>query len=117
MLFFYGSEEKKFNITDLVYEKCLKENFIFIPAGDHERATIFGDPLDGVLKSIFIKFPDETEDKFDHVCSIYIDINEHTFYRVDIVPQNILNLHKTFDTKLKEIQFNLKINYGLFEDE
>ena len=115
--FFYGSDEKKINITDLIYEKCLKDNFIFIPAGDFNRAAIFGDPLDGVLKSIFIKFPDEIEDKFDYNMSIYIDINEHNFYRVDTVPQNILNLHKTFDTKLKEIQSNLKISYGLFDDE
>ena len=34
MLFFYGSEEKKFNITDLVYEKCLKENFSLLSQYD-----------------------------------------------------------------------------------
>ena len=50
----YGSLYKSIDITQVVYEKCKIDNFLYIPAGDVNRASIFGDPLPGILKTIFI---------------------------------------------------------------
>ena len=49
----YGSLYKTIDITQFVLDNCKTENYIYIPAGDVIRASIFGDPLPGILKSIF----------------------------------------------------------------
>ena len=110
MLFFYGSEEKKFNITDLVYEKCLKDNFIFIPAGDFNRAAIFGDPLDGVLKSIFIQI-DENIFKFKFNLNITInsDITITTTNEIKSAIVCIAKFEKDYITHF--VNYHLKLGF------
>ena len=77
----YGIENNSINITDIVYKKCLKNNIIYIPSIDNERAKIFGDPLFNVLKSIFIY---NTENKligeYDHMKDVYIDTIKNEIY-------------------------------------
>ena len=58
---FYGvkgtnvEDDKLFDVTELVVANYLDSgNKLFIPAGDHARAEILGDPKFGVSKSIFI---------------------------------------------------------------
>ena len=53
-IFEYGTKTDKIDITEKVLKYCLKENCIFIPSGDNNRANLFGDPLVGIVKSIFI---------------------------------------------------------------
>jgi len=66
--FEYGNNNTFKNITNLVYEKCIeyRDNkwCIYIPEGDYNRADLFGDPLEGVLKVIKINkiiFEDDKE--------------------------------------------------------
>ena len=50
----YGILNNYINVKDICISKLLNNNIITIPAGDGNRANIFGDPLLGTLKSIFI---------------------------------------------------------------
>ena len=49
----YGILNNYINVKDICISKLLN-NIITIPSGDGNRANIFGDPLLGTLKSIFI---------------------------------------------------------------
>jgi len=53
--FYYGTDNLKKDITSLVFEKCKNGYSIVIPEGDQNRASLFGDPCEGVLKSIYIE--------------------------------------------------------------
>lgn len=53
MIFFlYGAGHTFVDVTAAVLDKCLYEDRIYIPAGDGNRATLFGDPLFGAVKAI-----------------------------------------------------------------
>jgi len=56
MKFFYGYDNEHYiNITADVLNKCLKDNGIFIPAGDGARCDIVGfDPYPNILKHIMV---------------------------------------------------------------
>ena len=59
MKFFYGTNEHKYvDITSKVLSECFNKNKIYIPIGDEKRASIFEDPLVGILKNIMIIFND-----------------------------------------------------------
>jgi len=64
MVFYYGIYDNKIDITETVLEKCLNNNEIFIPQDDNVRAELFGDPVPGILKSIFIKYLNGTIIKY-----------------------------------------------------
>lgn len=55
----YGTEDVAKDITAILYQKCVKINndgkmVVYIPHGDLERAKIFGDPIVGIVKKIYI---------------------------------------------------------------
>lgn len=50
----YGVLNNYIDVTNICYSKLIINNILTIPAGDGNRANIFGDPLHGTLKSIFI---------------------------------------------------------------
>jgi len=52
----YGVKNNNIDVTDICKNNCVRNNIIFIPKCDHERAKIFGDPLPYVLKSIFVEY-------------------------------------------------------------
>lgn len=55
MSVFYGVEGKLANMTSQALQKCEKRNgHLFIPAGDQERANLFGDPVYGQVKHIVV---------------------------------------------------------------
>jgi hypothetical protein len=83
--FYYGTDEDKTNITELVINNCLNNNKINIPSGDGKRAKIFGDPYPGVFKYIFIK-KYFTETKYTDISYIYIDLINDIVYQVDDMP-------------------------------
>ena len=59
----YGKGENVLDVTELVVANFLDSgNKLFIPLGDHQRAGVFGDPLYGVSKSIFINGIEYTHD-------------------------------------------------------
>src|SRR5690606_18988231 len=51
MNIYYGCNDKYIDITDKTKEYSIN-NFIFIPKGDHNSASIFGDPCFGIRKNI-----------------------------------------------------------------
>lgn len=55
MQIFYGVPNYYINVTKLALEKCLKEQTIFIPETDQERAALFGDPKPFFVKHIIIE--------------------------------------------------------------
>ena len=47
----YGDEGNNIDVTHVVYNKFIKQNIIYIPDGDANRAFYFTDPVPYVLKS------------------------------------------------------------------
>lgn len=107
MMFYYGTKETRINITDIVFEKCLKDGIIFIPSGDLSRAMIFGDPLSGIVKSIFVN-----EQEFKHFTNVYIINNQ--IYQIDDLPNGIVKNPKNV---LSDIHNKLKLKGGLMTEE
>ena len=70
----YGSSTNNIDVTDICYTKLRKNNTIIIPSGDHERASYFGDPHFGVLKSIFLIDENNNINEFKHDLLIEINI-------------------------------------------
>jgi hypothetical protein len=75
MKFFYGVEEKKIDVTDIVMEKCKVDDTIYIPKLDYVRDNLFTDPLFGVNKFVFIE-TDEKKTVLDEGTDLYIDLND-----------------------------------------
>ena len=96
----YGSLYKTIDITQIALEKCKTANYIYIPAGDVIRATIFGDPLPGILKSIFV-----IEKENEIVKDIHI-INDRDVLIIDIC-------NSIMYKELSSVPFELKLNFGL----
>ena len=68
----YGVDNIRSDITDIVLNKSNDLGILYIPQGDEKRASIFGDPLYGTLKKIFI-----TDEKHEYILSL-IHISEPT---------------------------------------
>ena len=96
----YGSLYKTIDITQITLEKCKTANYIYIPAGDVIRASIFGDPLPGILKSIFVI------EKVDEVVKEIHIINDRDVLIIDIC-------NSIMYKDLSSIPFELKLNFGL----
>jgi len=73
---YYGTDLKRIDITETVFNKNKNENIIHIPSGDNNRASLYGDPIFGQLKSIFIESNNNlfTIDDND---SVYIDLDDN----------------------------------------
>jgi hypothetical protein len=57
---FYGIDDNKKDITNIVYDRLVHENVVIIPKDDGERSILYGDHLFGIEKFIFInnaKYP------------------------------------------------------------
>ena len=62
--YLYGTDKYSVDITEKVYLKCFKNGIITIPTNDEIRAKLFGDPLPGILKWVYIEHPDTTIEKY-----------------------------------------------------
>ena len=75
----YGTDKNKTDITDIVLNKSNDLGILYIPQGDEKRASIFGDPLYGTLKKIFI-----TDEKHEYIIEdnifAYIDTLDNRLY-------------------------------------
>jgi beta-1,4-mannosyl-glycoprotein beta-1,4-N-acetylglucosaminyltransferase len=56
IIFCYGVDNKHIDITNIVLSKCITNNKIVIPGGDgwDGRLFIFGDPMFGIVKCIYM---------------------------------------------------------------
>jgi FkbM family methyltransferase len=72
----YGISDCRINVTQDALDKCqyISTYIIFIPKLDYERASIFGDPIFGSKKSIFINNVEYVDD----ANSIYLNLVDGT---------------------------------------
>jgi FkbM family methyltransferase len=108
MLIKYGILQNNIDVTGICYDKLYKNNIIYISENDHMRASIFGDPLPGILKSIFIINDLGEISEYTDKQNIYIDVisNKVTIDDCSDAENKLTNIHK-----------NLKIHFGSFNDE
>jgi FkbM family methyltransferase len=117
-VFKYGVENNNINVTSIVYNKMMKRNIIYIPDTDGARSLFFTDPIECVLKSIFITDPENNTIKYDHTTKIYIDLNLNQIYtNKQEVPTYIKQIHIDYNEILSEIHKKIKIDFGDFSQE
>ena len=113
----YGLQNNNIDVTNICHNRLKKQNIINIPSGDLIRPNYLGDPLCGVLKSIFIKNVQNNEIvEYDHTKNIYIDTNTNQVYTENI-PEYMILIFPDIIGKLREIQSHLKIDFGSFNEE
>lgn len=66
----YGTINKNIDITKIALEKCVKNNILFIPRCSNIRNILFGDPIRGILKNIFIIIDGNTKE-YDNSTDVY----------------------------------------------
>jgi hypothetical protein len=109
MKIFYGeSNNKIIDVTEFCYNNLKKDNIILIPNGDCIRASLFGDPIFGVLKKIYIIDSNCVISEYDDYLYIIINLIDNT-----IITSNENNI----DYKITHIHNKLKLKYGSFSDE
>ena len=74
----YGNKNYKFNVTDATFN-INTNNISIIPIGDHNRANIYGDPVHGFLKQIFLTF-DNNQLIIEYNEEIHIDYTKKKIY-------------------------------------
>ena len=104
----YGVINKTIDVTNICLFKLVNNNIITIPAGDHNRANIFSDPLHGVLKKIFIINNNNNLTEYDDSYTIKINIKDNT---ITTISNNDIN------DKITNIHSKLNIKYGNFYEE
>ena len=104
----YGILDKNIDVTEICYTKMCKNNIIYIPENDLIRSRNFGDPLQGILKSIFI---------INDLGEILM-YNDKQTIRINILTNDIRvdNDDESID-KLTNIHNELKIHFGSLNDE
>lgn len=83
----YGLVNVNVNINDILINKCMRQNIIYIPSNDIERASIFGDPLQNILKFIIIYNDNIPISLNDENTTIYINTDTN-----EIISHNTLNV-------------------------
>ena len=96
---YYGIFDNKIDVTDICYKSLFRNNIITIPCGDANRAYYFSDPLNGILKSIFILFED-TLKQYEDIYTIKLNLTENTITTLSYIE---------IDSKMSIIHSNLKI--------
>jgi FkbM family methyltransferase len=106
MEIYYGNKNILLKVTDLYADKLQKNIKFIIPANDTERALLFGDPIYGIVKKVYIinKFGNLVE--FDDTCEITIE-NRDIYVKSSCI----------FYNKLHDIQGQLLIHHGTFDEE
>ena len=113
---FYGTIGNQTDITDIAIKKCVTDNILTIPNMDPKRSAIFGDPVPGVLKHIFVK-NNETSylSVIDVNHEIQINLNENKLTTIEIQLPDVLDNNAR--QKLYQIRQQLQLEYGSFDDE
>ena len=74
----YGTDFVKIDVTKKCFER--KNRMLYIPRGDEARGKIFGDPIYGFLKQVYI-VDDKNVHKIPHDKYAYIDIKNSKMYQ------------------------------------
>ena len=109
----YGIPSQLVDITDKVTRLADQNGIVNIPASDNSRADIFGDPLYGILKSLYITNVDtNTIIEYDNTKQIIINILTGEVIEIDTRPES----DKAID-RLAGLHTKLQIRYGSFTEE
>jgi len=108
----YGVASFNLDVTEIVLSKLNKNGICTIPANDHNRSTIFTDPLIGTLKSIFVINTEENICAvYDNTKTVYIDLGKKISYTTSNENADSIRC------KLLDIQKQMHIDFGSFNDE
>jgi FkbM family methyltransferase len=107
MIIKYGISNCNIDVTNICLANLTNDNIITIPSGDFNRAHYFGDPINDVLKQIFIII-DDIINEYEHIYTININILTNT---ITTINDNDIN------NKIANIHSNLTIKYGTFNEE
>lgn len=88
----YGSRPHLVDITLSAIRQHTRNNVVFIPQGDENRAYLFGDPISGVMKMILFINDSGIETVYGPDVSVYIDLSTQTVYTTDI-PQYVKDIY------------------------
>lgn len=92
----YGINDCRIDVTQDALNKCInkeRDNILYIPKQDYERASIFGDPIFGTIKSIFINGIEYQ----DNCNPLFYNLSDRTI---------------SFEEPLKSICFDIGANVG-----
>jgi FkbM family methyltransferase len=103
----YGNPQISLDVTQLTFDKCMKNNVIRIPRGQAQKNALFTDPDKDQVKVINIyNLLTHCLSVHDDSKDVYIDLNTNSVFDLD-----------EYEDKLFSIQKMLKIEYGSFSDE
>jgi hypothetical protein len=88
----YGTAPHFIDITLSVIRQHTRNNVIFIPKGDENRAYLFSDPCPGIVKMILFIDDNGVERVFGPDVQVYIDIVTQQVYTTDI-PQYMKDIY------------------------
>jgi hypothetical protein len=88
----YGARPHLIDITLTAIRQHTRDNVIFIPHGDENRAYLFGDPIPGVVKMILFKDDNGVETVCGPEVPVYIDLPTQRVYTTD-VPQYMKDMY------------------------
>jgi FkbM family methyltransferase len=108
MQIYYGIESNKINITKKVLDTCLINNIIYISTDI--RVPLFGDPIVGTHKFIFINTASNVTLKYDDLTSVLFDTLTNTDLSNKLSPIDYV-------AKLAGLHSRLKLNHGPFYHE
>ncbi len=74
----------------------MRDTIIFIPKGDENRAHLFGDPIQGVVKMIVFMDERGVETEIGPDNDVYIDIVTQQVYTTDI-PQYMKDMYPSWN--------------------
>lgn len=115
---YYGIAEKNVDITATVMKQYVIDDHILIPSDDNVRSRLFGDPLFGTKKVVFVSGLSDTLQRFDDTVDICINTETNEI----VTDRSIIRKYKYkvfTDTKerLQAIQGSLTLDFGSFQDE
>jgi len=98
----YGTDYSNIDVTNISMQKCIQNNIIHIPNDDQKRNILFGDPLPGIKKYIFITS-----------CNITYTIDYYDYVNIDIL-NNKLYINESIPIPIPAIsEYNvLKYQYN-----
>jgi FkbM family methyltransferase len=113
---FYGIDTNLLDITQILFQKSCRQNVLYIPSNDTNRAQIFGDPIFGHTKYIFI-YDNEGLKTVDDTKEVFIDLDNSALFIGRPIPSHIESIFPCYTERLAKIQEGININHGSLSEE
>jgi GDP-L-fucose synthase len=96
----YGLVNENVNINNKLINKCMRQNIIYVPKNDIQRASIFGDPLPNILKFIIVYNDNIPISLNDENNAIYINTDTNEIINHNIVHSKNRNVIPEYIQKI-----------------